>query len=588
MRNPRPSSQRGFTLLEVLLAIGVSLSIGAVALTELRRTNESKQAVAVGQQAGTVGRALNTYLALQYTNIVSLNEVDGAGTAADPGPRHCTANATTMNGNPASICTITTDTLVRSGLLPSSFSGRNAFGADYNLYIRVAGASPNFIVEGLAVTNRPYTTGGGNRYDLLGQAMQEAGADAGITRTLANTLEGLNGTWSDANWPSVTHRGETYPGVNELGLLGYRSGYGSSGYAAYLRIDGTIPMTGNLDMDANDIRNVRQLEADTARLAGDRLMMAAGPCPADGSACPDDNPNRTELIAGGGALNIRNTGGVSIQNIDGTAAGNFAANDGQFDGTINANGDIRAVGNIEANDLTARNNISAAGTIQANGTIQGGAITTSGNGNITAGGTGTVQGYNVVGTNQVTGGTYNISAAGLRNGTQPAWFYDSAVTAWRTTAGIMTSGQTRTNTLEVDTTARVGQSLEIYGNAVNRNTACAPTEIGTLRRSNYGTLLQCTNNGWGWAWRDMTATITQVVSPYVSANNSRNSTTASCPAGTTVVGGGYQAGPYLPTGGGQDTEAPSASYPNGNGWTVVTGQSNGLGQTFRAFALCVS
>ena len=70
MRIPRFKSkrQRGFTLLEVLLAIGVSLSIGAVALTELRRGNESKQAMAGGQQSAMVGKALNTY-PVSYTHL---------------------------------------------------------------------------------------------------------------------------------------------------------------------------------------------------------------------------------------------------------------------------------------------------------------------------------------------------------------------------------------------------------------------------------------------------------------------------------------------------------------------------------------
>lgn len=582
--NFRSKSQRGFTLLEVLLAIGVSLSIGAVALTELRRDNESKQAKAVGQQSAMVGRALNTYLALQYTHIVNLDNSPGVGSADDPGPRFCTANVTTVNGNPASICTITTDTLVRSGLLPTSFSGRNAYGAEYDIYIRIVGTSPNWIVEGLVVTDQPYTTGGGNRYDLLGQAMQEAGADAGMTRTLANTMEGLNGTWRDNTWPSVTHDGVTYPGVNQLGLLGYRAGYGSSGYAAYLRLDGTTPMTGSLDMSSHDIENVGVLEAESAVLNASGVTLSMnGTTPA----------NRTDLVTGAGTLGFRNANGVRFENLDGSAAGNVEMGDLTAEGNVDVNGDVGVDGNLQAQDLIATRNASVQGNLSVVGAIQGGSISTTGNGNIVAGGTGTVQGNTVRAVNTLQAGNYTLTNAGLSLSSGPAWFYDSTVTAWRATgAGVLSNGQIRGNTLVSDTNITAAGYLDltggVAGSLVTEGAAC--TAYGQMRRTNTtdAPVVTCMNGAWRRVGTGNTVTVSSATTASPGVGGAMVSAIANCPPGSRVVGGGYVLMNFLPVPGigGYDGNAPSQSEPNGTtGWRIGLTERTG-NSTFQARAVC--
>lgn len=588
MKLPRRHSQRGFTLLEVLLAIGISLALGAAALTDLRRDNESKQAMAVGQQLSTVGQAVNTYLALHYTHIVALTNVTGAGSSDDPGPRTCTANAGTspFGGGSSSICTITTDTLVRSGLLPVSFSGRNAFGAQYNIYIRVTGtATP--IVDGMVITDTPYTTGGGVRYDLLGQAMQVAGADSGMTRTLANTLEGLNGTWRDEAWPSVTHAGVTYPGLNARGLLAYRSGYGSSGYAAYLRLDGSTPMTSNLQMGGNNI-------VDVNNFVGRRAQLQGNPDGTDGEtltlrADPTNNESvdRTAFVTGAGTISIRNRNGVSFQNLAGTAGANVSTGALTASGALivtgdsGTNGDITATHNVLAtNDVIARNRIEANNGLNVTG---GGAVITGNSsvtGNLTVAGTNTLTAYNIVANNAVNAGGYTLSGSGLSNG-GAAWFYDNAVTAWRTTSGLQIDGQTRTNRLAVDTTATVGTSLELTGSGgtVTAGAACAVN--GTFRRATTGVVVQCINGYW-----QSNGLQTVIATANVTANGGFVTGTANCPTGTKLVGGGYALLSRVSGGGGLDSESPSISAPNGNGWEVRTGETNGAGTVFQARALC--
>lgn len=587
MHLPRRRSQSGFTLLEVLLAIGISLTIGAVALTEMRRDNESSQAKAVGQQLSMVGNALNNYLALQHERIVGLEDrAPGDAVPDDPGPRYCTANVTSLDGYPVSICTITTNTLVSGGMLPRNFSGRNAFGAGYDLYIRVIGdpalAVP--VVDGMVVVNQPYTTGGAApRYELMGQAMQEAGADAGMTRTTANLMEGLNGTWRDEYWPAVTHDGVNYPGVNQLGLLGYRVGYGSSAFAAFLRIDGTLSMTGNLNMDGNDITAVEGL--DVGHMYAEDMISLGARGDLDAKY-----PDRTDFVPGSdGSMAIRNAGGVLIQELDGIGPGNLSAGQITGEGNMGVNGDISATGNISALDLFGRS-AQLSGFLRVDGNI-----TTDSNigadGNISAGGT--VSG-NVGNFNRVEVGTganqYTLTNAGLARAGGARWFYDNTASAWRADgASIYTDQEIRGGSLRADNQVIAGGVVRVdgtYGSStVSVGSSCGGTAAGAMRRGSTGALVQCINGKWS-----VMGIQTTVATGTVSQSSVGGQVTgyATCPSGTTLIGGGHalaSAGTGVMPGG-VDSRSPSSSYPDGNRWAVRTGPDTGQGVSFTIQALC--
>lgn len=605
MRFSRRRSQSGFTLLEVLLAIGISLTIGAVALTEMRRDNESQQAKAVGQQLASVGAALNTYMALQYDNIVDLSDQPGPGPGAvdDPAPRYCTPNVTTIDGNPVAICTVTIETLMRSGTLPRNFSGRNAFGAGYDLYIRVIGTGPTPIVDGLVMVNQPYTTGGSTpRYELMGQAMQEAGADSGMTRTLANSMEGLNGTWRDDAWPGVTHGGRTYTGVNRLGLLGYRVGYGSSAFAAFLRRDGTLEMTGNLNMDNHNIDHVRGLDAQFVRIS--QPPVGSPGLPGEGLALNSEDgtePTRTAFVASDGGLAIRNRDGVSIQELSGDP-GKLSAGEITASGNMTLNGDITVSGNIQAQDIRGRaaqlDDFIRVGATGA----PGGEVVTIQNGRIEAGGdittnSGTVRG-NVGQFNRVNVGTgihqYSLTTSGLNLNGRPSWFYDTTAAAWRvggsTGANIVADGEIRGGSLRSDNQIVAGGVIEVEGSygssTVTVGSSCsAGTAAGKMRRATNGDLVQCINDK--WSVMGVRTTIATATTPTQVAGG-QSTTTANCPANTTLVGGGHTltSAPIQPAPGGLDSTSPSSSFPNGNGWSVTMGRDTGAGARFQVRAIC--
>lgn len=232
--------KRGFSLLELILVLGVGSMVSFMKFQDMKNEQESVLATAVGQQMKQMGEAVNRYISIRYDKLSTLS--NAAGTGTDPGPRTCNS----------SYCEITYQTLINEGLLPSTFNGINSQKSQYKIILKRSGISPNYVINGLVATTISWKDDNKIRYDLLGKAMQVAGIDSGMTNT-ATTASGYNAGW--------TEKSSDYPLINTAGLLAYRVGYDSSMYSVYLRRDGTLPMTGNLDMGNQDIKNAKNVTA---------------------------------------------------------------------------------------------------------------------------------------------------------------------------------------------------------------------------------------------------------------------------------------------------------------------------------------
>jgi len=248
----RRISKKGFTLVELMLVIGIGLGISFLSFQGLIKQQEQTQGNIVGQQLSQVGTAVNNYVANHYDTLSSLT--NATGSVSDPGPRTCTtANST---------CTITIQTLINEGYLPSTYGSTNIYGAGYNIFLKRTGTSPYYNITGIVLTSKPWITGTGTaiRYDLLGKAMQTAGIDSAMTRSSPTVLEGYKGNWNNTS--------TDFSAINQQGLLGYQVGFGSNSYSLFLRRDGTLPMTGSLNMGANDINNAKNINASGTVKAG--------------------------------------------------------------------------------------------------------------------------------------------------------------------------------------------------------------------------------------------------------------------------------------------------------------------------------
>lgn len=236
----KKQNKKGFSLLELILVLGVGSMMAFMRFQDMKTEQETVIAKAVGQQMKQVGEAVNGYINIRYDKLSTL--MSSSSQSSDPGPRTCSV----------SVCEITYQTLINEGLLPVSYTGVNAQKSSYKIMLKRSGATPNYVVNGLITTTLPWSESGKLRYDLLGKAMQEAGIDSGMTRTTSNAF-GYGGQWSEtsANFNNITSAGQ----------LAFRVGFNSALYSVYLRRDGTLPMTGNLNMGGQSVYNAQDITA---------------------------------------------------------------------------------------------------------------------------------------------------------------------------------------------------------------------------------------------------------------------------------------------------------------------------------------
>ncbi|HCS0322115.1 TPA: shufflon system plasmid conjugative transfer pilus tip adhesin PilV, partial [Salmonella enterica subsp. enterica serovar Typhi] len=161
--------------------------------------------------------------------------------------------------------------------LLSTYTGTNANKSSYKIILKRDGTSPNYVINGLITTSTAWIEGGKTRYDLLGNAMQTAGIDSGMTKT-TSIASGYSGQWTEtsANFNNITSTGQ----------LAFRVGFNSALYSVYLRRDGTLPMTGDLNLDGHNINNIANINATgnittTSDLQA-RNIKATGKVDADG------------------------------------------------------------------------------------------------------------------------------------------------------------------------------------------------------------------------------------------------------------------------------------------------------------------
>lgn len=258
--------KKGFSLLELTLVLGVGTIVAFMKFQDMKNEQESILAYAVGQQMKQIGEAVNGYINIRYDKLSTLS--NAAGTGTDPGPRTCSG----------SVCEITYQTLINEGLLPSTYTGTNANKSSYKIILKRDGTTPNYVINGLITTSTAWIEGGKTRYDLLGNAMQTAGIDSGMTKT-TSIASGHSGQWTEtsANFNNITSTGQ----------LAFRVGFNSALYSVYLRRDGTLPMTGDLNLDGHNINNVAALNATgNITTTGDlqaRNIKATGKIDADGN-----------------------------------------------------------------------------------------------------------------------------------------------------------------------------------------------------------------------------------------------------------------------------------------------------------------
>ena len=454
---------KGFTLIELILVISIGSLISFLSFQGLIKEQEKIMAKASGQQLSDVGNAVNSYIAVHYDKLSSLT--NAAGGTTDPGPRTCVAAT--------QVCTITTQTLINEGILPATFNGLNSFRSGYTIQLKRSGTAPYYNINGLVTTNNAWV-GAGNkiRYDLLGAAMQTAGIDSGMTNNSTSKVSGYNGSWNQQN--------TSFSNINKSGQLAYQVGYGSYSYSIYLRRDGTLPMTGNLNMGNQDINSVKNITASAA-VQGATLKS-------------------TGATAVGTTLNVAGAttlSGAVTANNNLNVAGTTTLAGTNVNGQLNANSNFMAAGTSNLRGATTLNStLNVAGTSTLAGTNVNGQL--NANSNFMAAGTSNLRGATTLNSTLNVAGTSTFANANVNGGLTVAGAetvkgvltVNNAINA---SGNITSNGQVRGSTVVSGGRTTVGEYLQLNGIATAGGT-CSPS--GLQGKSSSGSLLSCINGKW--------------------------------------------------------------------------------------------
>ncbi|MFL9611180.1 hypothetical protein ACKF11_13950 [Methylobacillus sp. Pita2] len=270
------SKQQGFTLVEVGIVLIIMTLMVALKIREDAQELRMALAKSQGEQMKVAGKGLYNYALANFNAIVDGTAVAGVANTHAP----------------------TVAELKTLGYMESGFNANTFYGGTYNFTINKSPATctTDCNIAGLAYTSTPMRDPIDNQVDatLLGQAINAIGADGGGSTRTPAAINGKAGGWTSAN-----------PAGAVTGILAMRVGEGSAlDLSAYLRRDGTRPMTGNLNMGNQSIEN---------------LLVAIS-----GAACPDIGALAT--TANGDVLSCQNgtwqqQGSAYWKDPVGTAAG---------------------------------------------------------------------------------------------------------------------------------------------------------------------------------------------------------------------------------------------------------------------------
>lgn len=223
----------GFTLIEILLVIGVIMIMSIIKIRDINEETENLQSKMLAGQIKTVADATNAFLVLKYSELSALS-VSG-----------CDRSNQT--------CSITLQELNDEALLPPNFSTTTILGQPYHIQLKRTGNAPNYMMSGLVLTKSTKATDATPSLVFMGKVLREIGRDGGLNKNKGNII-GTSGGWSADStlFPILS---------DKVNYVGSAVGTLSGAYYVYLRRDGTLPMTGDLNMDGHNIKNINNLTA---------------------------------------------------------------------------------------------------------------------------------------------------------------------------------------------------------------------------------------------------------------------------------------------------------------------------------------
>ena len=274
-RKSRLHRRKGFTILEVGIAATLSAMLMSGALLFLSDYLKGQAAQSEGQTLNVINNAVNQYEAKYATQLANNQAITIPG-----------------YGNVANIYSPTLTELFELGMLANS-TPAGMYG------IKIGSTLVGGVPSGLTWITSPFVNQRGEvDQSLAGAAMLAAGGDAGMS-TSANPAVVLGSDGWTANNPVSG---------SPAGILAMRNGAGSG---AYVRLDGSTPMQGSLNLNSFNVTNGGTLSAATvnATTANDTTLTAT-------------TANAGTLNATTANANQLNANNVTTQSLTATNTGN--------------------------------------------------------------------------------------------------------------------------------------------------------------------------------------------------------------------------------------------------------------------------
>lgn len=346
-------TQKGFTLVEVMVAVLISIMLATFKLYPMMAEARSTKATAQAIQLQTLGNSIATYSTKYYGPLVNGTAITGVANPYAP----------------------TIAELQSLGLLTSNFSTTNMYSGGYGVQISKLPSgcvAPNCDIQNLVYLTNAITNSLNGRVDeaSIGQAAQAVGADGGYSDSATpGTITGPSGAWSVAN--PVTAAGQPVAGI-----LAMRSGYNSSTLAQFMRRDGQLPATGAQDMGGQNVNNVATLNSTTINNSGNASV--GGTLGVTGQTTTNGITNSGTITTG--TLNAT-TATVSGALTAGTATVNGALTAGNT--TVNGMATVNGATNVNgtlgvSGGATLASTLTVAGATTTNGLTNNGQLTSTG------------------------------------------------------------------------------------------------------------------------------------------------------------------------------------------------------------------
>ncbi|KVD37046.1 hypothetical protein [Burkholderia ubonensis] len=317
--------QRGYyDLLSLGIGASIAIAFATVGLWQKREELLSQQMAAQGDVLAEIGNSINgKYLSIYYSNLVNGTAIPGVANEYAP----------------------TMAELEAINVIPAGYSTTSVYGAPYVISLAKTPAgcvAPRCDIAGMVYIDGALTDPSTGRPLTLDDGAAAIGGDGGYSDIVTpDIIAGPDGAWSLPN-----------PKGNVAGVLAMRVGYGSSGWSAFVRRDGSLPMEGDLNFKGttgtlHSITNGNSITSQSLQTLADGAFGAPSVSLANGKVIAFNQ------VPEGGVLGLVGANGQAVYLQ--SSNGRFRLVNGSWNGelfSVDQAGNVIANGNVQINGNT--------------------------------------------------------------------------------------------------------------------------------------------------------------------------------------------------------------------------------------------